>query len=480
MPRALGLDIGSRVAKAALVERSARGLALIGYAEQQAPEGAADATWLRDLMRRAGWTSEPVGVALPARDTTLREMVIPFVRDEQLAEVIRYEAENYLPFPLAEAVLDHLPLARDADGTRVLIFAARRQVMTDLIGRLEAVGIDPLLAGVEPVAALEGMDAAAGLPQDPTLVLDMGSAATTIIYVTEGRPAYMRVLRLGGGAGDDSAAAERYLDKLARDLRRIMAALPSPPAQARMLLVGGHATPQAAAMLAEATGFETRVGAEVSPERLAGEIPEGFAERGLVALGLAAPLVRTPALPLNLRKGEFRRRARLEKVWTPLVALAAGWTALAIVLAVTLTLRHADLASQAAAYDARKRDIWSAVAPGSALPSDMPATLRRELLRMERMGAGGGRPHGSALETLRAILGAIPAGQDVTVRGVNISPGRARVEMTAASHSGAAEIARAVAEATGLVVAPKNLRYERGRSLFELEAAPAKESAGGP
>lgn len=77
---------------------------------------------------------------------------------------------------------------------------------------------------------------------------------------------------------------------------------------------------------------------------------------------------------------------------------------------------------------------------------------------------------------LKSVLAAVPAGIEVAIRSVNISPERARIEMATASHTDAAEIVKAVAAQTALLVTPRNLRYEAGKSVFELEAVAQTEA----
>ena len=523
MARALGIDLGTRQAKAVLVEKTARGLSVLGFARVAVP-AEPQVSYIRELLSQVGWKGEPVAAAVRARETTLRELTLPFTDPEQLSQVVRFEAENYLPFPLEEAALDFIPLGgRGAEedarrpalgsaeqgpgpgepgpakgrppgrrGQRLLVFAVRRATLSALLDGLEAAGADPYLVSAEPTALLEALRSTGSLPRRPTILLDLGAASTTVIYLSGGseetpaQPAYLRVLRVAGADLEAPGDVSRYVDKVARELGRLLAALPEAARFAPVLLTGGNATEQVIEALAGSLAVEvgrlrlepSGPGQEGAPSR---EFATAEVERyGLVALGLALSLLGPPAYPVNFRAGEFRYRPRLEKWRRPLSFVLAGWTALAVVFGAGLEVRLRDLSRMERRLEEREQAIWEAVSPGGPRPPDVLAWTHGQLLRLEGLassGTRGGRV--SALETLRSILAAIPPEVKVTLRSANITPERARIDLAVSSHTAAARIVAAVNEKTDFVASPKNLRYERGSSRFELEAVPREEGSGG-
>jgi hypothetical protein len=483
--KALGLDLGARVAKAVLLEKTAKGFAVAAYAEGEVPAelgaGEQAGAWLGSLLSKVGWRGEPVAVTVSARETIVRELTVPFTDPEQLGKVVSYEAENYLPFPLEEAVLDFLPIAREAASTRLLAFAVRKATLAALQKSLEEAGVDPYLISVEPAAMLEALAATGALPQEPTILVDLGAASTKVLYLENGQPAYVRVVRVGAGAHEAGAAGARqpdagarYLERVSRELRRLLRALPEAARSAPVLALGGHAIPEVLGSLS--TALELTVGAFRLPEAglLEGEVPAGLERGGLVAVGAAAALLAPAAFPINLAKGEFRYRPKLEKWRRPLSFILTGWTALAAALAIGFQFRLREVHELDGQLSAHEQTLWSALAPGQPPPADLATWILQEHTRLEALASGGapGR-RTSALETLRAILDAIPPGVKVTVRAVSITPERARIGMVTDSYATAITIESAVTQKTGLVASAKNLEKKGDEAQFELEAVPA-------
>jgi Tfp pilus assembly PilM family ATPase len=483
MNRAVGLDLGSRFAKVVLLERTAKGIALLRFVRQQLPGGQEaselDPSWVRQLLAKAGWKAEPIGVALGASETLMRKLAVPFAQDDQLSRVVPFEVENYLPFPLEEAVIDFVPLHKDAEGTSVMVFGARKEALSEKLRVLEAAGADPYLVSVEPVALLEGLQGMGLWSEDPTLFVDLGASTTKVIYLERSKPVHMRVLQLGADLADASEQQfSDYVAKLARQLRRLRVVLSESAQRARVLLSGGNASVVLAEALSRALATEVEPLRAASSSLVRQSIPDELHGSALLALGLALPLLGVATYEVNFRKGEFRYRPKLEKLRQPLSIFLAGWTALCVVCAVAFQVRLRDVARLGNLRVQREQAVWDMVSPGTSQPKELLPWLEKELQQLQALSsAGTSGSQISALETLRAILAAVPTGVEVSVRSVDIRQVRARIEMATNSHSDAAEIVKAVNLQTPFSAVPRDLRYEAGKSVFDLEAVPKEKTS---
>jgi type IV pilus assembly protein PilM len=107
---------------------------------------------LKDLFGRHK-LSKSVRVGVANQRVVIRTLQLPMIEDdEELDTAIRFRAQEAIPMPLDQAVLDHQVVAKrdGADGNRVmdvLAVAARRDMVAGLLeavrgGGLEPVGID--------------------------------------------------------------------------------------------------------------------------------------------------------------------------------------------------------------------------------------------------------------------------------------------------------------------------------------------------
>jgi type IV pilus assembly protein PilM len=109
-------------------------------------EGLAEA--LRALYRANKGLDKHVRVGLANQKIVVRVIELPYLEDaKELDAAIRFHAQDQLPMPLEHAVLDYQLLDVTDDGAgrrqRVLLVAARREMVERVLGALRAAGLKP-------------------------------------------------------------------------------------------------------------------------------------------------------------------------------------------------------------------------------------------------------------------------------------------------------------------------------------------------
>jgi len=83
----------------------------------------------------------PVILALPSTELLLRVMEFPVVDDDELEGMIELQVDKFSPFPIDQMVVSHEILARDENGLRVLVAAAREKAVDDAAAELLKQGV---------------------------------------------------------------------------------------------------------------------------------------------------------------------------------------------------------------------------------------------------------------------------------------------------------------------------------------------------
>src|SRR6187200_1052838 len=179
-PPTVGLDIGSSAVKAVVLKRGRGGWSLVAAGEAPMPEGslqdgtAAEPTAVSEAvsglldslkMRRAR-----VAAALSGHAVIVKRLSLPSMSAAELTEAIPWEAEQYIPFDLADVQLDYQvvgskqPLSDkkdkkaagaeaadsgDTSGLDVLLVAARKDRIDDRAGVIAQSGRRPVVIDVE-------------------------------------------------------------------------------------------------------------------------------------------------------------------------------------------------------------------------------------------------------------------------------------------------------------------------------------------
>src|SRR3990167_3156469 len=126
MTKLIGLDIGSKTIKVVELERSGKINKLVTVGVSAAPpkgllsELPLDHMALAEAIKKtcldARVTTRRVNIALPESMAFTRVIEMPMLSDKELASAIRWEAEQYIPLPLSEAILDYQIMGKDMSG----------------------------------------------------------------------------------------------------------------------------------------------------------------------------------------------------------------------------------------------------------------------------------------------------------------------------------------------------------------------------
>ena len=207
MSRFLTLNIGA--SNAVLAEYALKGkgvLQLTAYGEidlSAAGEavGSLEATLtpaLQRVMREKGIKAAPLVVSLNGQSVFPRFAKFPAVAADKLEELVRYEVEQNVPFPIDEIVCDHQFTGMTPEGEKAaMIVAAKLDQVRAVTDAVTAAGLSPQIVDVSPMAIYNAFrwsnPGAAGC----SVILDIGSRTTSLILV-EDEKIYTRSIPVAG------------------------------------------------------------------------------------------------------------------------------------------------------------------------------------------------------------------------------------------------------------------------------------------
>ncbi|MDI1337578.1 MAG: pilus assembly protein PilM [Lacunisphaera sp.] len=139
----------------------------------------------------------PVVLVLPGHLTLTKLLRVPRVNDARREKVIRFEAEQCLPYALADMICGHVVASDHERELDVLLAAAKLSAVEPLCAAVLAAGFEPQLILPAALATLAAFRLVRPAPAGATLVLNLGARTTTFLLVEPQRFA-LRALALGG------------------------------------------------------------------------------------------------------------------------------------------------------------------------------------------------------------------------------------------------------------------------------------------
>src|SRR4051812_42865791 len=206
----VGLDIGSGLIKVAVIDHSKRTPELVrvtvtplladAIVEGEVMDPGIVAEAIQTALAAAGVKATNVVTAVGGRDVIIKKIQIERVKEQQARELMRWEAEQHVPFDMESVELDFQILDPDGDGLEmsVLLVAAKREIVEAKRQLLDEAGVGPTVMDVDAFALhnafeMNHPDAMQGV----IALLNIGNEVTNLNILDDGVPILPRDLTVG-------------------------------------------------------------------------------------------------------------------------------------------------------------------------------------------------------------------------------------------------------------------------------------------
>lgn len=207
----VGIDIGSKTIKVVELSGSGgkyqlRGAGAVGYQgisidqNTQEQDLTVVATTLRKLFKDVRIHSKNVNLALPESQVFTRVLKFPLLNDEEVANAVKYEVEDYIPIPIAEAVVEHQIIERVEKGNPpkvlVLLTATTRALVEKYVQAASMAGLSVDSVETSLIASIRSV-----APTDRnSVVVEVGARSTEIAVSRAGQLYFTRSIPTAGEA----------------------------------------------------------------------------------------------------------------------------------------------------------------------------------------------------------------------------------------------------------------------------------------
>ncbi len=205
----LAVDFGAGSLKLAEFEvNEAGGLRLRQYAlkslgAEGAQETAREATILKalqQLLAERGIKARTVNVCAPGFHVFSKFVKLPPVDAGKVTQIIQYEAQQNVPFPLEEVVWDYQILGSTPGGElEVLLVAIKADIVEGLFRVTESSGLRLQLTDVSPAALCNAFRYNYADLEDCTMLLDIGAKTSNLLFFEKGK-VFSRSINLGANS----------------------------------------------------------------------------------------------------------------------------------------------------------------------------------------------------------------------------------------------------------------------------------------
>ncbi len=194
--RVLALDLGAskivlaefHISKGGELELLRYGINPIGAdTKSESDKLAYIVTAIRDIMREQGIRPAPMLMTVSGQAVFPRFVKLPPVGRDKLKQIVQYEAEQNVPFPIDEVVWDYQLIGGDEGELNVMLVAVKIENIKRLTDAVQAAELEPEIVDVAPMALYNAVRFNYPELDVCSMVLDMGARSSNLVFIEENR-----------------------------------------------------------------------------------------------------------------------------------------------------------------------------------------------------------------------------------------------------------------------------------------------------
>ncbi|MCP5543737.1 MAG: type IV pilus assembly protein PilM [Akkermansiaceae bacterium] len=161
---------------------------------------------IADLTQRLKVGKTKARYAISGQAVFTRFVKLPPLQEDNIEQLVTYEAQQHVPFPLDEVVWDY-ELIPSGDDKEVVIVAIKGDALDEINSAVNDSGLGTAEVDVAPMALYNAFRATYGQPDEPILLIDIGAKTSNLLYI-EGQRFFTRSVAIGGAAVTAAIAKE--------------------------------------------------------------------------------------------------------------------------------------------------------------------------------------------------------------------------------------------------------------------------------
>ncbi len=210
----IGIDIGTASIKLIEIEESKGGYRLKNFGIGHLPKDSivngsilnhdGVVSVLQQLISNLKVKCKNAVVSISGHPVIIKKITMPLATNEELADSIKYEAEQYIPFALEEVNIDFRILSVDEEKTEqmnVMLVAAKKVMINEYTKVLTAAGLRPIILDIDVFALENAFELNYNNEEKRTIALvDIGASTTNINIIRDRVSSFTRDIFLGGNS----------------------------------------------------------------------------------------------------------------------------------------------------------------------------------------------------------------------------------------------------------------------------------------
>jgi len=172
---------------------------------------------IRNVLREKNIRTRRVVFSVSGQSVFTRFVKLPPVDESKVVQIIQYEAQQNVPFPIDEVIWDYQLVGNTQQGElEVVLLAIKSDIIEELNEGVESAELRTETVDVAPMALYNAVRYNEGDTEGCTMVVDIGARTTNLLFLEKNR-VFSRSIPIAGNAITQSVAAEFNIPFLEAD-----------------------------------------------------------------------------------------------------------------------------------------------------------------------------------------------------------------------------------------------------------------------
>ncbi len=165
---------------------------------------------IKELLASQQVKTKDVVLSVSGSSVIIKRIAVADMSEEELAESIKWEAEQYIPFSIDDVNVDFQKLGPGAQEGQadVLLVAVKKDKINDYINLVKEAGLEPVVLDVDAFALANMYELNYSIESGITALLNIGASVMNINILKDGTSIFTRDITVGGN---------RYTEALQRE-----------------------------------------------------------------------------------------------------------------------------------------------------------------------------------------------------------------------------------------------------------------------
>lgn len=236
----LAIDIGSHSIKVAQLEGESGKFELLNFGSLPLEPEAVSEGVVRDeehvtevlkrLLAAENISNRHAVVSVSGEAVMIKKIKIPMVPEEEMADVVSEEAEQYIPFDIDDVQIDYQVLEappkneddmfeddedeEEEEKQDILLVAVQNEIIDSRLGVLAAAGLKPLIVDLDVFAMVNALGVSRNLKEMGAVALvDLGHTFTHLNILMDGVSTFTRDIPVGGSSCTEAIVSKFQLEE---------------------------------------------------------------------------------------------------------------------------------------------------------------------------------------------------------------------------------------------------------------------------